>query len=207
MRPASVGISNQGPHSLSYHPKTLAGGKTIGHALPPFRLDLLLEAGDADFEELIQVGMGDPENFTRSSNGTAASNASSKTRWLNSSHESSRLKRLPETHRDGGLGKTCGVSGDLPTEGRCLRAMSQEVGQTNPDSRLGDSDIWTTQNNERPFLRTIQLIKTPSPRRQGLQATRHLLVVAHLFDRPWRQITGSCHVGKPVPIERKAVHP
>jgi hypothetical protein len=31
--------------------------------LPPLRLDLLLEPGDADLEEFIQVGMGDPEEL------------------------------------------------------------------------------------------------------------------------------------------------
>ena len=43
---------------------------------------------------------------------------------------------------------TCGVSGDLPEKGRCLRAMIQALRQINPDTRLVDSDIWTKQNNE-----------------------------------------------------------
>ena len=63
VRPASVGIPDQGSHSLRHHPETLTGGKTIGRAMPPFRLNLLLEPGDADLEEFIQVGMGDPEKL------------------------------------------------------------------------------------------------------------------------------------------------
>ena len=61
--PASVGVPDECPDSLGHHPQTLAEGETIGHALPPLRLDLLLEPGDADLEEFIQVGMGDPEEF------------------------------------------------------------------------------------------------------------------------------------------------
>jgi hypothetical protein len=38
-------------------------------------------------------------NFRRSSSGTLASSASSITRWLNSSHESSRLKYSPGSSR------------------------------------------------------------------------------------------------------------
>jgi len=61
--PASIGIPHECPDSLGHHPQTVAGRETIGHTLPPLRLDVLLEPGDADLEEFIQVGMGDPEEF------------------------------------------------------------------------------------------------------------------------------------------------
>ena len=57
------------------------------------RVDLVVQAGDADHEELVEVVRVDGARTSRrSSSGTRGSSASSSTRSLNSSHESSRLK-------------------------------------------------------------------------------------------------------------------
>ena len=55
-------------------------------------LDLLAQAGDADLEELVEVAGEDGQEPRRSSRGLRSSRASWRTRALNSSHDSSRLR-------------------------------------------------------------------------------------------------------------------
>ena len=62
-RPAPVGIPNQGADTLGHHPQALAGREAIRCPTAAFRLDLLLQSGHPNLEELIQIGMGDAEKL------------------------------------------------------------------------------------------------------------------------------------------------
>ena len=63
LRPAAIGLAHQGPHPVGHHPQTLAGGESVWSPVDALRFDLLLESGHADLEELIQIGMGDPQEL------------------------------------------------------------------------------------------------------------------------------------------------
>ena len=70
----------------------LARGEPVGAAGVDPGVDLVEEPGDPDHEELVQVGGVDRAEAQPLQQRHLGSSASSRTRWLNSSQESSRLK-------------------------------------------------------------------------------------------------------------------
>ena len=75
--------------------KTSAGVKAVGADVGGAAVDLLLDAGDANLEELVKIGGKNGEKFDSLHEWLAsASCASSRTRRLNSSQLNSRLMKF-----------------------------------------------------------------------------------------------------------------
>ena len=70
----------------------LARGEAVGAAGVDPGVELVEEAGDPDHEELVEVGGVDAAEAEPLQQRHLGSSASSRTRWLKSSQESSRLK-------------------------------------------------------------------------------------------------------------------
>jgi hypothetical protein len=69
----------------------LGRSQPVGRRLGDVARELLLEPGHAQHEELVRFEATMARNLSRSTSGTVASRASSSTRSLNPSHDSSRL--------------------------------------------------------------------------------------------------------------------
>ena len=96
--------------------------------------DLLLQARDPHLEELVEVLAEDGEELgPLEQRQRGRSSASASTRALNSSHESSRLRKRSEASANGGRScATCGEAVSSPATGQCVL---REFGRPIPDDR------------------------------------------------------------------------
>ena len=90
--PDSVLIVDEDVHRGGNLRQFFFGGEAVGADFARAVFDLLEEAGNADFDEFIQVVGGDGQELDALEQGLPISRASSSTRRLNSSHWTWRLR-------------------------------------------------------------------------------------------------------------------
>ena len=100
----------------------LERGAPVGQRVGQAGVDLIVQPGDADHEELVEVRREDRANFTRSSSGIPSSTASCRTRSLKSIHDNSRLKYSSGVSRSDG-GSAAGGAAGISRIGSWLRAL------------------------------------------------------------------------------------